>query len=141
MASSISSNHTIPEYIIPEHYVPGQILKPCIPETIIVPDNIITSETTDMEIDQSFSTVVIETVSDQPSTSNTQTPNSTNGQPSSSLAIVPIASPKPTKIPSPPTIFLDSTLLQDVCEDLGQKLVKLIQAWNDLVHRESYKKQ
>jgi hypothetical protein len=88
-----------------------------------------------MEIEQSVSTVVIEFVSDQPSTSYS-TPNSTNNQPSSShIAIVPTTPPKPTKIPSQPTIFLDYALLQDVCEDIGQKLIKLIQARNDLVHK------
>jgi hypothetical protein len=40
-----------------------------------------------------------------------------------------------------PTIFLDSTLLQDVCENIGQELVKLIQARNNLVNQESYDKQ
>jgi hypothetical protein len=135
-----TTSSTISEYIVPEQYVPGQILTPSIPETLNEPDNIITSKTTDMEIDQSFSTEVIETVSDQPSTSNTQTSNSTNGQSSSSLAIVPLASPKPTKIPSPPTLFLDSTLLQNVCENMGQELVKLIKARDDLVHIESFEK-
>jgi Fe-S-cluster formation regulator IscX/YfhJ len=83
----------------------------------------------------------IDTTPNQPSTSNTQTSNSTNSQTSSSLAIIPTVPQKPTKLPSQPTIFLDSILLQDVCEDIGQKLVKLIQARNDLVHIESYEKQ
>jgi hypothetical protein len=91
-----------------------------------------------MEIVQSFSTEVIEPVSDQPSTSNPQT---TNGQSSSNLAIVPVAKTKPTKIPSPPTIFLDSTLLQNVCENIGLELVQLIRAKEDLVHTESYEKR
>lgn len=113
-----SSEQIVPEQVVPEQTAFDQPSSSNLPETINKPDNIITSEAIDMEIDQSFSTVVIESVSDQPSTSNTQTQKSTNGQPSSSLAIVPIASPKPTKIPSQPTIFPDSTLLQDVCEDL-----------------------
>lgn len=48
------------------------------PETIIEPENLTTLEATDMEIDQSFSTEVLKTISDQPSTSSTQTPTSTN---------------------------------------------------------------
>ena len=71
----------------------------------------------------------------------TLTPNSTNIQSSSNLDIVPTAPPKPTKIPSPPTIFLDSTLLMDVCENIAQELKKLIQARNDLIHKDSYEKQ
>jgi hypothetical protein len=63
-------------------------------------------------------TMIAEPIVDHPSSSNSQT-NSTNVQSSSNLAIVPIAPPKPTNIPSPPTIFLDSTLIQDVCENIG----------------------
>jgi hypothetical protein len=86
--------------------------------------------------------MIEKSVPDQPLTNNTQTPNSTNNRPSSShLAIVPAAPPKPTKIPSPPTIFLDSTLLTDVCEKIFQELNKLIQARSDLVHKDSYEKQ
>jgi hypothetical protein len=136
-----NSDHIIPEYIVLEQYVPGQILTPSIPETINEPDFITTSDASDVEMEQSFSTMVMESVPDQPSSSYTQTPTFTNSQPSSSLDIQPVAPPKPTKIPSPPTIFLDSTLLQDVYENLGQELVKLIQARNDLVHRESYEQQ
>jgi len=43
----------------------------------------------------------------------------TNNQSSpSNLAFQPIAPPKPTKIPSPPTMYLDSSLLADVCENI-----------------------
>jgi hypothetical protein len=94
------------------------------------------------QVDPQSFTMVIKTTHDQPSSSNTQSTNSTNSQPSSSnFAIVPTTPPKPTKIPSQPTIFLDSTLLQNVCENIGQELVKLIPARNDLVHKESYEKR
>jgi hypothetical protein len=73
IASTISSDHVTspeqvsttvhkqntPEYIVPEQYIPGQILTPSIPETISEPDNIITLDATDMEIEKSVSTVVI----------------------------------------------------------------------------------
>jgi hypothetical protein len=160
MASTISSDHVtssehvstfkhvsvpepvVPEHIVPEQLVPEQTLASTIPETISEPDNIITLDATDMEIEQSFSIVVIESVPDQPSTSYS-TPNSTNSQPSSSShrSIVPVAPAKPTKIPSPPTIFLDSTLLQHVSENISQELLKLIQARENLTHTDNYEKQ
>jgi hypothetical protein len=136
---SPSEHVSVPEYIVLEHYVYGQILTPTIPETINEPDNIITSDATDIEIEQFVSNVVIEFVSDQPSTNNTQPYTTTNSQTSTShLQLVPV---KPTKIPSLPTILLDSTLLQNVCESIGQELVKLIEERNNFVHQESYEKQ
>jgi hypothetical protein len=127
-----------PEHVVPEHAIPEH----AIPETVSEPDFMITSDAFDVEMEKSFSTMVIQSVPDKPSTSNTQTPNSTNNQPSSShLAIVLAAPTKPTKIPSPPTIFLDSTLLTDVCEKIFQELNKLIQARNDLIHQDKYEKQ
>jgi len=44
---------------------------------------------------------------------------STNDQPSSSnLALQTCAPSRTTNIPSPPTLFLDSTILADVCENI-----------------------
>jgi hypothetical protein len=98
------------------------------------------TDSEDDQVDPQPSNMDIEIIPNKPSTSSTQTPNSTNGQ-SSSLAIVATTQSKPTKIPSPPTLFLDSTLLQNVCENMGQELIKLIQAREDLVHQESYERQ
>jgi len=51
---------------------------------------------------------------------------SINDQPSSSnLAIQPCA-PARTNVPSPPTLFLDSTILADVCENIFQELNNLV---------------
>jgi hypothetical protein len=139
----------VPEHIVPEQVAPEQTQSSTIPipktafkQTCI--DNcvtIATSTDTDSDDDQDnpqSSNMDIDIVSDQPSSSIPQT---TNGQSSSNLAIVPVASPKPTKIPSPPTIFLDSTLLQNVCENIGQELVQLIQARENLVYKENYEKR
>jgi len=65
---------------------------------------------------------------------------SINDQPSSSnLAIQPCA-PAKTNVPSPPTMFLDSTILADVCENIFQDLNNLVQARNNLIHEDSYEK-
>jgi hypothetical protein len=82
--------------------------------------------------------VTIDSVIDQPSTSQ---PLTTNGQSPSNQAIVPIAPPKSSKQPSPPTIFLDSHILQDVWEDIASEALKLIKGRNDLGHLVSYQKQ
>jgi hypothetical protein len=79
---STSEHVSVPEPVVPEHIVPEQLAS-TIPETISEPNNIITSDATDMEIKQSVSTVVIESVSDQPSTSYTPTSNFTDSQSSS----------------------------------------------------------
>jgi len=61
-------------------------------------------------------------------------------QPSSSnLAIQPCA-PARTNVPSPPTLFLDSTILADVCENSFQELNNLVQARNNVIHEDSYEK-
>jgi hypothetical protein len=125
MASTIHHVVSVPEQVVSEHIgseqiVPEQAETLDIPETISEPDYMITSDAFDAEDEQlhSSSNVIIQSVSDQPSTSN-PTHTSTNSQPSSSsLAIQPITPAKPN-IPSPPTLFLDSTILADVCENIG----------------------
>jgi len=65
-----------------------------------------------------------------------------NDQPSSSnLAIQTCAPARPKNIPFPPTLFLDSTILANVCENIFQELNKLIEARNNLIHEDNYQKQ
>jgi len=101
-------------------------------------------EATNMEIEMtnSFSTSASDDISETniPTTIPTSIPTiPTNNQPSTShLAIQPITPPKPTKIPSPPTMYLDSSLLADVCENIFQELNTLVQSRNDLIYQNSY---
>ena len=100
----------------------------------------ITSEVSDMEVEISNSSFT--SVPDQPLESNIQTAIPTNDQPSSSnLAIQVSTPPRTTKVPSPPTLFLNSSILADVCENIFQELNKLVQARNNLVHEDNYVKQ
>jgi len=83
-----------------------------------------------------------QTINSQSSTTNTfaEPESSVIDQPSSSnLAIQPCAPPR-TNVPSPPTLFLDSTILADVCENIFQELNSLVQARNNLIHEDSYEK-
>jgi len=147
MTSTTFPAVSVPEQTVSEQHVPEQNLSVhieplSIPETVSELDFMITSEASDVEIEQSnsFSTMIVTSVSDQPSDTFIQTPTSTNDQPSSSnLAIQPCA-PAKTNVPSPPTLFLDSTILADVYENIFQELNKLIQARNDLIHKDSYEK-
>jgi len=82
------------------------------------------------------------TINSQSTTTNTYTKPATSidDQPSSSnLAILPVA-PARTNVPSPPTLFLDSTILADVCENIFQELNNLVQARNNLIHEDNYEK-
>jgi len=89
--------------------------------------------------------VLDQVVVDHPSETNsifTKAEISTNDQPSSSNLAIQTRAPARTKnIPSPPTLFLDSTILADVCENKFQELNKLVGARNNLVHEESYEKK
>jgi len=81
-------------------------------------------------------------INSQSSTTNTfvEPETSVNDQPSSSnLAIQPCA-PARINVPSPPTLFQDSTILADVCENIFQELNSLVQARNNLIHEDSYEK-
>jgi len=81
-------------------------------------------------------------VDQSPATNSILEPEiSTNDQPSSSNLALQTYAPSRSNIPSPPTLFLDSTILADVCENIFQELNKLIGARNNLVHEESYQKQ
>ena len=79
-----------------------------------------------------------QTINSQSSTTNTPTEleTSVNDQPSfSNLVIQPVA-PAKTNVPSPPTLFLYSTILADVCQELNN----LVQARNNLIHKDNYEK-
>jgi len=93
----------------------------------------------------SSSTVVLNSVPDQPSETITEIVDPkpfTTDQPSSSNQALQTCTPaRTTKVPSPPTLFLDSTILTDVCENIFQKLNKLVQVRNNLTHEEKYDKQ
>jgi len=67
---------------------------------------------------------------------------STNDQPSSSNQAIQTCAPaRTTNVPSPPTLFLDSTILANVRVNIFQELNKLVEARNNLVHEECYVKQ
>jgi len=90
----------------------------------------------EVEISNSSST----SVPDESLETNTQIVIPTNDQPSTSNLIIQPCAPAKTNVPSPPTLFLDSTILPDVCENIFQDLNKLVQARNDLIHEVSYEK-
>jgi hypothetical protein len=133
-----------PEPAAPEYHVP----EPTSSSTNSLPVQVvkITNYTgvcnmdTDSEDDQDdhSSDMIIDNCANQPSTSQ---PLTTNDQSTSSQAIVPIAPPKPSKQPSPPTIFLDPHVLQDVWEDITSEVLRLIKGRSDLGHKISYQKQ
>jgi len=90
--------------------------------------------------------VVLNSVPDLPSKTNyvfvePNLPSTINLPSSSNQAIQTCAPARSTNVPSPPTLFLDSTMLADVCENIFQELNKLVEARNNLVHEESYEKQ
>jgi hypothetical protein len=57
---------------------------------------------------------------------------------SSNLTIQACAPARTTNLPSPPTLFLESSILADVCENIFRELNKLVQARNNLVHEDNY---
>jgi len=75
----------------------------------------------------------------QQQTNNTSTEPETsfNDQPSSSNLVILPVSPAKTNVPSPPTLFLDSTTLADVCENIFQVLNNLVQAMNNHIHEDN----
>jgi len=97
-------------------------------------------EATEMEIDitNSFSTSAFDDMSETNIPTTIPIIPTNNQHSSSHLAIQPITPPKPDKIPFPPTMYLDSSLLADVCENIFQELNKLTQTRHDLIHEQSY---
>jgi len=140
-----SSTTVLEKPSVPEHSVPKQtgsdhISSPTHYVNAMEFDGMILSEDLNEETEQSSPMEVEQSASDQPSSSNTQSFSSIN-QPSDNLQIEPFAAPKPRKLPSQPTRFLDFIVLRGVCEDITEKMIKLISSRNDLSHRESYDKQ
>ena len=93
----------------------------------------------------SYSTSVLESVHNQPSEPSTQmtvTENTATNLPSSSTQALLTCTPiQTTNISSPPTLFLDSIILADVCESIFKELNKLVKARNNFVHEEDYVKE
>jgi len=107
-------------------------------ESLSCSEQVSEPEASDMEVEMSKSSFTF--VPDNLSETNTPT-IPTNNQPSTSnLAIQPTAPPRTTKVPSPPTMYLDSSLLADVCENIFQELNRLIHTSHDLIHENSYEK-
>jgi len=90
----------------------------------------------------SKATFVSQPQHDQPSEPSIQmvvTENTATDLPSSSTQALQTCTPIQTKnISSPPTMFLDSIILADVCESLFMELNKVVKARNNLVHEEDY---
>jgi len=135
-----SSEPSVPEHSVPEQTGSDHISSPTNSENAMEFDGMILSEDINKETEKSSPMEVEQSASDQPLSSNTQSFSSIN-QPTDNLQIEPFAAPKPRKLPSQPTRFLDSIVLRGVSEDIAEKMIKLISSRNDLSHRESYDKQ
>jgi len=149
----------VPEQHVPEQVLVEQLESQTSIEQINEPDFMIISDSSNGKDEQtdswfkpgflnkfawSSSTMISESVPNQPNETNTlltepilATETLTNDQPSSSnQALQTCAHARSTNVPFPPTLFLDSTLLADVCENIFQELNKLIEARNNLVHED-----
>jgi hypothetical protein len=171
MASTTCPNVSVPEHFVPKHSVPEQLVYVHIeshqPESdaitqvsedqtqhVTEPEMTMVTEPSSTHIGENLSPAlpfVLEHVNDPPFVSNSThaieintstaiTTDTTDIPSSSNLAIQP-CSPAKTNVPSPPTLFLESTILADVCENIFQELNKLVQARNNLIHKDSYEKR
>jgi len=137
----------------PQEHVPNQEMASSInTDSVLIPDNI-PEQSNAPELDVPEQSVpepdVPElSVSEQvfsnqsPATNTFAEPEitSTNDQPSSSSLVIQPVAPAKTNVPSPPTLFLNSTILANVCEDIFQELNNLVQARNNLIHEDNYEK-
>jgi len=149
IASNIASDEVMTES--PQHQPPNSLINNFVPTSeILVPELTIPkqtpSEQSAPEHNASEHTASNQNASELPEQTQSSITNihesvhPTNDQPSSSnLAIQPIK-PARTNVPSPPTMFLNSTILSHVCESIFQELNCLIEARNNLIHEDSYEK-
>jgi len=137
-ASDIASDEVMTES--PQQHEPNQEMDSSTNiESVLIPDPVPEQNVPEQPIPK---LVVLEQVinNQSPTTTIDEPETSINDQPSSfNLAIQPCA-PAKTNVPSPPTLFLDSTILGDVCENIFQELSNLVQARNNLLHEDSYEK-
>jgi len=122
MASSTNTNYVLIPNPVPEQNVPE----------LVVPEQ------------PASELIVLEQgINNQSPTTNTfvEPQTSINDQPSSSNIAIQLCAPAKTNVPSPPTLFLDSTIIADVCENIFQELNSLVQARNNLIHEDIYEKQ
>jgi len=108
---------------------------------LTVPEQTTSEQSASEQIASKQNASELTTESQSTTTTNLHEPeNLTNDQPSlSNLAIQPIT-PAKKNVPSPPTLFLNSTILSNVCESIFQELNCLIQARNNLIHEDNYEK-
>jgi len=148
-AADIASDEVMIE--IPQHQPPNSPTNNFVPTSdILVPELNVPKQTlTEQSVHEhnaSEQTASVQNACELPeqtqsSTSiNHETEHSTNDQPSSSnFAIQPIK-PARRNVPSPPTMYLHSTILSHVCESIFQELNSLIEARNNLIHEDIYEK-
>jgi len=149
IASDIASDEVMTEN--PQHQTPNSPNNNFVPTSeILVPELTVPEQTTSEQSapEQNASEQIASeqnaselTTQSQSTTTNLHEPeHPINDQLSSSnLAIQPITRTK-TNVPSPPTLFLNSTILSNVCESIFQEINCLIQARNNLIHEDSYEK-
>jgi len=139
MASDIASDEVMAEY--PPQHEPNSEMATTTNNGYVPIHEILVPELTVPEQTASEHNASELTTNNQSTTTNSHEHETlTNDQPSSSnLAIQPVA-PAKTNVPSPPTVFLHSTILANVCDSIFQELNSLVQARNNLIHEDSYEK-
>jgi len=143
-ASDIASNEVMTE--IPQQHEANQEMASTTKlDSVLIPEPLPEQSVPKLDVPEQPGfelSVPKQVMNSQSSTTNTPTKAETlvNDQPSSSnLTIQPVA-PAKTNVPSPPTLFLNSIILANVCENIFQELNNLVQARNNLTHEDNYKK-
>ena len=118
----------------------------CKIDSVLIPDPIPEQNVPELVVpEQPASKLIVpeQVINNQSPTTNTIAQHETSiiDQPSSSNLAIQLCTPAKTNVPSPPTLFLDSTILADVCENIFQELNSLVQARNNLIHEDNYEKQ
>jgi len=137
IVSDIASDEVMTEY--PPQHEPNQEMASTTNNDSVLILELSVPELTAPEQPASEQSASELTTNSQSTTTNIQTNHetSTNDQPSSSNLAIQSVAPAKTNVPSPPTLFLHSTILANVCEGIFQKLNNLVQARNNLIHEDS----
>jgi len=140
ISSDIASDEVMTKYP-PQHEPNQEITTTTNTDSVLIPE-LSVPELTVPEQPSSEQSASDLTLNNQSTITNIQTDHetSTNNQPSSSNLAIQSVAPAKLNVPSPPTLFLHSTILANVCEGIFQELNNLVQARNNLIHEDNYEK-
>jgi len=139
IASDIASDEVMTKYP-PQHEPNPEMATTTNNDSVLIHEILVLELIVPEQTVSEHSAYELSTNSQSTTTNSHEHETPTDDQTSSSNLAIQIVAPTKTNVPSPPILFLHSTILANVCDDIFQELNSLVQARNNLIHEDNYEK-